>query len=133
MSAPLAVVAAAIVRDGLVLAARRRAPELGWEFPGGKVEAGEDQPSGLRRECREELGVEIRAVRALGTSANGHIHITLWLAELVDGEPAAGPDHDAVAWLSAAQLDGSPVDGAPWLPLDVALLGPARRALRGRE
>ena len=47
----LHVVAAALVRDGRVLAARRSRPaDLagGWEFPGGKVEAGETEPARAR-------------------------------------------------------------------------------------
>ncbi|WP_194384805.1 NUDIX domain-containing protein [Microbacterium luteum] len=52
------VVGAVIVRDGLILAARRTRPaDLAgqWEFPGGKVEDGEDLPTALAREIREEL------------------------------------------------------------------------------
>jgi A/G-specific adenine glycosylase len=56
------VTAAVIHRNGLVLIARR--PEKGllggmWEFPGGKVEPGEELPAGLRREIQEELAVQI--------------------------------------------------------------------------
>lgn len=126
------MVAAAIVRDGAVLAARRRAPELGWEFPGGKLEPGEDEPAALRRECAEELGVEVRAVRTLGVSADDQIHITLWLAEVERGEPEAGPEHDAVAWLSAEDLDGPAIDGVSWLPLDVPLAAAVGEMLRRR-
>ena len=57
----LIVVAAVVVRDGRVLLTRRRADtHLGgmWEFPGGKVETGEDPAEALVREMKEELGVE---------------------------------------------------------------------------
>ncbi len=63
MNPPLQVVAAVIERDGKVLICRRRADSshpLKWEFPGGKVEPGEDPPAALARELHEELG--IRAV-----------------------------------------------------------------------
>ena len=56
------VTAALIERDGLLLACRRRADQshpLKWEFPGGKVEPGEDPPAALRRELEEELGIRI--------------------------------------------------------------------------
>lgn len=57
------VVGAVIVSGGEVLAAQRGAsmslPGL-WEFPGGKVEAGEAPQAALRREIREELSVDIR-------------------------------------------------------------------------
>ena len=54
------VVAAIIERDGRVLICRRRengAHPLKWEFPGGKVEAGETPRDALRRELHEELGI----------------------------------------------------------------------------
>lgn len=59
---PLIVTAAIIVRDGRVLVTRRRPdvpyPDL-WEFPGGKMEPGEDPRDCLIRELREELGIGI--------------------------------------------------------------------------
>jgi len=55
------VVAAVIERDGRILICQRKrgGPHaLKWEFPGGKVEPGEDSPSALARELREELRIE---------------------------------------------------------------------------
>lgn len=55
------VVAAVMERDGLILACQRKKGdrhELKWEFPGGKVEQGEDPASALRRELSEELGID---------------------------------------------------------------------------
>jgi 8-oxo-dGTP diphosphatase len=60
---PLPVVAAVIERDGLVLVAQRPPGKhlaLKWEFPGGKIEAGETPAAALVREIREELGCTIR-------------------------------------------------------------------------
>ncbi|HTT62873.1 MAG TPA: (deoxy)nucleoside triphosphate pyrophosphohydrolase [Bryobacteraceae bacterium] len=57
------VVAAVIARHGRILICRRTAEQahaLKWEFPGGKVEAGEDPPQALRRELQEELAVDAR-------------------------------------------------------------------------
>ncbi len=55
------VVAAVMMRGGKVLICQRTAEQafpLQWEFPGGKVEAGEAFEAALRRELREELGIE---------------------------------------------------------------------------
>jgi 8-oxo-dGTP diphosphatase len=55
------VVAGVLERDGLVLCCQRREDQphaLKWEFPGGKVEAGEEPAAALVRELNEELGIE---------------------------------------------------------------------------
>jgi 8-oxo-dGTP diphosphatase len=55
------VVAAVIERDGYILIGQRKPGgrhALKWEFPGGKVEAGEELRAALARELREELGIE---------------------------------------------------------------------------
>jgi len=55
------VVAGVLERDGQILICRRRADQphpLKWEFPGGKLEAGESPETALVRELREELGIE---------------------------------------------------------------------------
>jgi len=59
----VAVVAAIIFRAGRILICQRRATDtlgLKWEFPGGKVDAGETQPEALARELQEELDVAAR-------------------------------------------------------------------------
>ena len=117
------VVAAAIVRDGRLLAARRTRPSRhagGWEFPGGKVEPGEDDASALRRECEEELGIEITVGPRLGEATDGDIRIVLYGATSERGEPAPLEDHDALRWLAPDELDS-----VAWLPIDVALLAAA--------
>lgn len=56
------VAAAVVVRDGRILLTRRMegAHLAGmWEFPGGKVEEGEDPEAAVVRECREECGIEL--------------------------------------------------------------------------
>src|SRR5262245_14335788 len=55
------VTAGILTRDGKILACQRRADQSHgskWEFPGGKCEAGESLEECLRRELREELGIE---------------------------------------------------------------------------
>jgi 8-oxo-dGTP diphosphatase len=62
------VVAAVIERNGLILIGRRRADQkhpLKWEFPGGKVEPGEEPVQALRRELKEELAIEIEGAEEI--------------------------------------------------------------------
>ncbi len=62
------VAAGILLRDGNVLACRRRPDQQHagkWEFPGGKVEAGETPAEALERELREELGIEAKIGREL--------------------------------------------------------------------
>jgi mutator protein MutT len=64
------VVAAVIERDGRVLICQRKSGgrhPLKWEFPGGKVEPGEDPQEALARELREELAIEARIGEELGS------------------------------------------------------------------
>lgn len=109
--------AAAIVRDGVVLAAHRRTP-AGWEFPGGKVEPGESEPDALRRECREELGVDIEVGPFLGASdISPTMTLRLYKATLAAGEPEPLADHDELRWVPPSALDA-----LDWLPADRPLL-----------
>jgi len=123
----LVVVGAAIVRAGRVLAARRSAPAAvvgGWEFPGGKVEPGESETDALVRECREELGVEIRVGELLGTVAQDSFVLRVYRAALLAGEPLPLQDHDELRWLAA---DEAPA--VAWLPADLPLLPAVCEAL----
>jgi 8-oxo-dGTP diphosphatase len=121
------VVAAAVVRNGRVLAARRVRPPAvagGWEFPGGKVEAGESDSAALTRELAEELAVAITVGERLGAATDERIRLVLYAAGLDHGELAAGPDHDELRWLGPDELDD-----VGWLPIDRALLPPVRSLL----
>ncbi len=119
------VVAAAIVQDGRVLAARRRRDGR-WEFPGGKVEDGESPEQALRRECEEELGVVVRVGREVASVPDHDLELRVFAASVRAGEPAAVTDHDRLSWLTAEELTS--VD---WLPLDRALLAAVAALLPG--
>ncbi len=123
-----AVVGAAVVRDGRVLAARRTAPPAAagrWEFPGGKVEPGESPETALVREIAEELACTIDVARWLSGEAviNEELVLRVAVARLVAGEPVPS-EHDAVRWLSAHELDD--VD---WLESDRPFLAEVRDLL----
>jgi 8-oxo-dGTP diphosphatase len=112
-----------------MLVARRTAPEQFaglWEFPGGKVEAGEQCEAALHRELREELGVEVRLGHELpaGTSAgwrlNERASMRVWLAEISSGEPRPLEDHDQLKWISTTNRDEAL--SLPWIPADFPIV-----------
>ena len=110
-----AVAAAVIRRDGRVLVDKRRADGLLgglWEFPGGKVEEGEDLQTALVREIMEELGVHIAVRTRLGTYRHAYTHfkviVTAFEAEILHGEPAALAA-DEIQWVKPVELDQYPM------------------------
>jgi len=109
------VTAAIIHRDGQVLLARR--PSKGllgglWEFPGGKLEAGESLPQGLEREIREELGVGIRVGQPFGVYQHAYTHFKVTLhaffCRLQAGEPQALHASE-LAWAAPSTLETYPM------------------------
>jgi 8-oxo-dGTP diphosphatase len=127
---PLTHVVAAAVTDpeGRVLIAQRpHGKHLagGWEFPGGKLEAGEDRRAGLARELREELGITLVApprplIRVRHSYDFGEVLIDLWVVRQYVGE-VRGLDGQALRWCSRDELES-----AELLPAD----GPIVSALR---
>lgn len=104
------VVAAVILHEGRILAAKRKAggPSGGrWEFAGGKLEPGESPQQALAREIREELGLAIRVGEELGTYVTAlepyTIRLQCFWCELLGGELILN-DHDEVRWCSADEL-----------------------------
>ena len=89
-------VVAGALRDGqgrVLIAQRPRGRFMAgrWEFPGGKLEAGEEALAGLRRELREELGVEVRAARPLIRLRHRYpdrrVLLDVWQVTHYEGEP----------------------------------------------
>jgi mutator protein MutT len=127
------VVAAALIDPaGRVLIAQRpRGKHLagGWEFPGGKLEAGEDRRDGLARELREELGITLIApprplIRVRHRYDYGAVLIDMWVVRRYSGEPR-GLDGQALRWCTREELDSVemlPADG----PIVAALRLPER-------
>jgi len=125
MSTPptLRVACAILVRDGAILVAQRpegKANAGTWEFPGGKIEPGEEPEAALEREIREELGCEIRVTGSLTpvTHVSPHVIIELipFLCELQSGEPVA-LENQAIRWLQPAEFET--VD---WQPADIPIV-----------
>lgn len=104
------VVAALILREGRFLICQRpkhKARALLWEFPGGKVEAGESKAEALVRECREELGVTVSVGELYAQTAYEYpditVHLTFFLCTLGDGEPQR-LEHANLKWLPPEEL-----------------------------
>jgi 8-oxo-dGTP diphosphatase len=113
----------------MLLVARRSAPEklAGlWEFPGGKVEPGEEPEVALCRELVEELGIGVRLGAELPAEApsgwrlNDRASMRVWFAEILEGEPQPLEDHDELRWVSLADQDE--VLGLPWIPADFPIV-----------
>lgn len=127
------VVAGAILGSGGdLLAARRSAPLLlagGWELPGGKVEPGESDLVALRRELREELGVDVVVGRQIVGAHGGDwpmqpgYVLRAYVCTIVAGEPQPLEEHDELRWLAPAQW----LDAVRWLPADLPVIEALRR------
>ena len=123
------VVGAAIIAGGRLLAAQRaEPPELagGWEFPGGKVDPGEDDQDALVRECREELGVEVTLCERVGGDwpLTATTVLRVWTAEITEGTPRP-LEHLALRWLAARELYD-----VGWLGGDLPVVAAVRPHLR---
>ncbi|MDQ7992502.1 MAG: (deoxy)nucleoside triphosphate pyrophosphohydrolase [Propionicimonas sp.] len=122
-STVLRVVGAVIVRDGRVLCALRGTGALAglWEFPGGKVEDGEQPRTALVREIEEELGCRIVVGAELTTAAHdypfGTVVMTTYRCRLASGEPVAS-EHEELRWLAPSDLAG-----LEWAPVDLPTVG----------
>ena len=116
------VVAAVIMKEGKVFATQRGYGEFkdGWEFPGGKVEAGESPEEALRREIREELEVEVNVGELIDTIEYDypafHLSMKCYACTIAGGSPHL-LEHEAARWLSADLLDS-----VAWLPADITLI-----------
>ncbi|WP_437967201.1 8-oxo-dGTP diphosphatase MutT [Sorangium sp. So ce260] len=123
------VAAAVIIERGRVLLTQRKAGahlEGAWEFPGGKVEAGEDPRDALVRELREEIGVEARVGDIVEVTYYRYprkpVLLLFYEASLAEGSPApAALDVAAVRWAEAPELRDE-----LFPPADVAVLAKVR-------
>ena len=116
------VVAALIVHDHRIFATQRGYGDWKgwWEFPGGKVEAGEAPEDALVREIREELDTEISVERYVTTIEWDypafHLSMRCYLCSVVSGSLTL-LEHEAAAWLDRVHLHS-----VKWLPADETII-----------
>jgi len=124
------IVAAAVVREGgrILLTRRMAGAHLGglWEFPGGKVEAGESPEAALVRECREECAIDVEVLDIVDVTFHRYpqkdVLLLFYECRRVGGEVT----HVGVAehaWVLPSELDRYPLP-----PPDAKLVAKLRRA-----
>jgi 8-oxo-dGTP diphosphatase len=109
-SAILVVAAALYDLDGRILIAQRPPGKHmagRWEFPGGKVDAGEPEADALARELWEELGVEVTSSRPFMRLAHSYndrnVELSMWLVDSYRGAPQS-LDGQGLKWVEPARL-----------------------------
>ena len=121
------VVAAIIHKDGKIFATQRGygAYKDYWEFPGGKIEAGETPEQALIREIKEELATIIQPEQFLMEVEYDypefHLSMDCFICTIIAGEPEL-LEHESACWLSMEHLCD-----VNWLPADVLIVDRIQR------
>lgn len=129
MNKTVKVVAAVIRKVDKILATARGYGEFKgmWEFPGGKVEAGETSHEALKREILEELETEILVGDLIGTIEYDyptfHLSMDCFWAEIIRGDLVLKEAEDS-KWLTKGELHS-----VQWLPADITLIDQIERQM----
>lgn len=131
------VAAAALIRDGRVLLARRPEgkPLAGfWEFPGGKLEPNEIPEACLVRELEEELSIRVDQVAlepltfaSHALSEDKHLMMPLWAITEWDGEPV-GAEGQQLEWVAPDEIGNYKLP-----PADIPLIPVVQSAIADRS
>lgn len=129
-----AEVVAGLIRDGeRILICQRpanKARGLLWEFPGGKVEAGESKREALVRECREELGVTLKIGKVYAELTYEYpdvtVRLTLFEARIGEGVPR-NIEHADIRWIKPEEITEY-----PFCPADKEICGKISKSVVGR-
>lgn len=128
------VVASVIVKDGTILATQRGYGEFKgkWEFPGGKVEKGENLEQAIIREIKEETNADINVIEYINTVEYDYdtFHLTMhtYLCELLNNNPEFvyhddnTLEHENMVW-----LDLNDLDHLDWLPADILVVNELKK------
>lgn len=124
MSRYINVVGAVLLRGGKILAAQRgegRALAGMWEFPGGKIEAGETPEQALQRELKEELRIDAIIDDFIETTKHsydfGTVVLTTYYATITNGGDPELTEHAQIRWCTPAELKE-----LEWAPADVPVV-----------
>ena len=123
------VVAAIIIKNEKVFATQRGYGDFkgGWEFPGGKIDAGETPEEALIREIKEELDTEVEVIELLDTVEydypNFHLSMDCFICSIKSGDLVL-KEHEAAQWLTKETLNS-----VNWLPADLGLIDKIREYL----
>lgn len=119
MKKQINVVGAVLLQNGKILCAQRSehmSLPLLWEFPGGKIEAGETPQEALKRELEEELTIEAEVGEQVESTTFeydfGIVILTTFYCALIAGEPTL-TEHAEIRWLvpdKLSQLEWAPAD-----------------------
>ena len=123
------VVAAVIRKDDTIFATQRGYGEYkgGWEFPGGKIEAGETPEEALVREIKEELDTEIEVGEYLDIVEYDyptfHLSMRCYWCTVMSGALVL-KEHEAARWLTKETLYS-----VNWLPADITIIDKIRERM----
>lgn len=96
-----------IEHNGKILIAKRKKKFKQWEFPGGKVEAGETPEECLIREIKEELDIDVGIKRSmglvLGAYREKHMEVYAYVLEILGGEPTPNV-HKKIKWVPSHKI-----------------------------